>query len=103
MGDLSGQKNKKRKAEKVNGAALSDTAEVISKRKACNELVLRSEHVLSSVKAACIHDSEGFIDEVSYLPYMFCTPCISILQCSHLTKCKILPYIYIFFHRHDTA
>jgi hypothetical protein len=64
LGDLSGQKNKKRKADKDSNGAVGESAEAVSRRKASTELVQRSEHVLSSVKAACVHDSEGFIDEV---------------------------------------
>jgi hypothetical protein len=76
LGDLSGQKNKKRKADKDSNGAVGESAEAASRRKASTELVQRSEHVLSSVKAACVHDSEGFIDEVIQT---LCMPCILIL------------------------
>ena len=59
------------------------SAEAVSKRKASTELVQRSEHVLSSVKAACVHDSEGFIDEVILT---LCIPC-------HTMPYHAMPYI----------
>ena len=44
-----------------------DNEEITGKsdqKKILDELVLRSEYVLESVKCSCMYDTEGFIDEV---------------------------------------
>jgi hypothetical protein len=62
LGDISGKKGKKRKADEEDEN--SEGATAIQRRAVSCELVLRCEHILNSVKAACVYDTEGFIDEV---------------------------------------
>lgn len=62
LGDISGKKGKKRKADEEEGEL--EDATVTQRKAVSHELVLRCEHILSSVKAACVYDTEGFIDEV---------------------------------------
>jgi hypothetical protein len=66
LGDIhTSSKNKKRKSADVETAGEEEeNSSAASQRAVFSELVLRSEHVLSSVKSACVHDTEGFIDEV---------------------------------------
>lgn len=75
LGDIhTSSKSKKRKSAVVEAAGEGEGEEnqsAISQRAVFSELVLRSEHVLSSVKSACVHDSEGFIDEVLYRDISF--------------------------------
>ena len=68
LGDISGKKGKKRKADDEDEE--SEDAAAVQRKAVSRELVLRCEHILSSVKAACVYDTEGFIDEVrSLLPF----------------------------------
>ena len=84
LGDIhTSSKNKKRKSAEVEeGGEGEENQSAASQRAVFSELVLRSEHVLSSVKSACVHDSEGFIDEVPTRS-SYCLFC-SVLYCSVL-------------------
>jgi hypothetical protein len=75
LGDISGKKGKKRKADEEDEE--SEVATAVQRKAVSCELVLRCEHILSSVKAACVYDTEGFIDEVR--PFLPCSSSPSIV------------------------
>ena len=55
-----GKKIKKRSIDQDNEEITGKS----DQKKILDELVLRSEYVLESVKCSCMYDTEGFIDEV---------------------------------------
>lgn len=58
-----GKKSKKRKIE--------DSENSLAGQNVVSELVLRSEFILESVKMSCMYDTDGFIDEVRIIRFIY--------------------------------
>jgi hypothetical protein len=84
----SGKKLKKRKN-------LDDNEGGDLGRQVLSELVFRSEFVLESVKTSCIYDTDGFIDEVLLILYIYVYTFMYTYLLIYFYAC-ILIYFYVY-------